>query len=442
MASIRKRGAHYSVTAYLGYSAQGKQRKKSVTYTPPPHTPPAKAEKLARAYAQQWEAQLKTTGGGCALTLAQLCAWYYQTVAPQTLKPQVLEAYRAAVQSHVLPALGQMRAGDITPAMLDELFAQLYAGGNLQQRYRLKNPALCRGQPRAALAQKAGLPTSTLYALLGGGCVTPATAQRLAAALRQPVNAVFENATVQKGLSGASVNKIKLNLSAVFSAAVKKELLPRNPCLLATVPRASPRPAAYLTQAQCRRLLSSLRGQADFQLEVMVTLLLATGLRSGEVCALHWDDIDLPQAMLTVRATLAKVHGVYTRQPPKTRASCRCIILPPAVVALLRQLKARQAAAGAAHPSVFANRAGGYLLGQNLNAAVKKACAAAGLEGVHTHSLRHTHASLLINADIAAKTVADRLGHASTQTTLDIYSHVFARSRARAAQAVNSALFL
>lgn len=60
---------------------------------------------------------------------------------------------------------------------------------------------------------------------------------------------------------------------------------------------------------------------------------------------------------------------------------------------------------------------------------------------IHLHSLRHTHASLLINSNITAKVISDRLGHSTTKTTLDTYSHVFAESEVKAMQAIDMVLF-
>ena len=48
----------------------------------------------------------------------------------------------------------------------------------------------------------------------------------------------------------------------------------------------------------------------------------------------------------------------------------------------------------------------------------------AGLTGVRLHDLRHTHASLLLKLNADPKTVSDRLGHASVQITMDVYSHL------------------
>lgn len=91
---------------------------------------------------------------------------------------------------------------------------------------------------------------------------------------------------------------------------------------------------------------------------------------------------------------------------------------------------------------VFTNLSGGFYLGTNMNNKLKRIIAGTDLpQDLHLHSMRHTHASLLINSDVAARVIADRLGHSTTKTTLDTYSHVFAESEARAMQAVDMALF-
>lgn len=91
--------------------------------------------------------------------------------------------------------------------------------------------------------------------------------------------------------------------------------------------------------------------------------------------------------------------------------------------------------------AVFTNSAGNYLIGSNLNVRLKRICKQAGLPLIHLHSLRHTHASLLINSNVTARVIADRLGHSTTKTTLDTYSHVFAASEVKAMQAIDMALF-
>ena len=96
----------------------------------------------------------------------------------------------------------------------------------------------------------------------------------------------------------------------------------------------------------------------------------------------------------------------------------------------------------AAKEAVFTNRSGNYLISGSLNKWLHEACKACGLsETIHIHTLRHTYTSLLINNDITAKVIADRLGHSTVKTTLDEYSHVFKESRVKAMQAINMSLF-
>jgi len=218
---------------------------------------------------------------------------------------------------------------------------------------------------------------------------------------------------------------------------------------LVTPPKVDTAPAAYMNEEQCREFLELLHKQDDFQFEVIMNLFIASGIRSGELSALYWEDINLETGLLYIRHTLVKVDGEYIRQEPKTKDSERRIVLPEYILDLLRRHKREQSKArlraGAMWKNpelVFTNKSGGFYLGTNMNTKLKKVIAGTDLpQDLHLHSLRHTHASLLINSDVAAKVIADRLGHSTTKTTLDTYSHVFAESEVKAMQAIDMALF-
>ncbi len=450
MASIRKRGETFTITAYMGYDEQGKQRKKTTTYRPPDGVTAGKAEKLAKAFAATWEEKIR---GYVALdenrTFAELAEWYYSTVAPQTLKPNVLVNYRKGIYDHIIPVIGREKLKNITPPMLDSLFSELQKSGNMEQRFRLKDKALFEGVKRDEFAEKSGINRTTIYTLLRGETVSRATAEKVTAALGMKVDKSFDDMTEKRGLSGASTNKLKLNLSAIFMAAVKKEIMRRNPCKLVTPPKIDTAPAAYLNEQQCHELLDLLSQQPDFQFEVIINLFIASGIRAGELSVLYWEDINLETGMMFIRHTLVKVGGEYVRQEPKTIDSTRRIILPEYITGLLKKHKAlqteRRFKLGTAWKDknlVFTNLSGGFYLGTNMNNKLKRIIAGTDLpQDLHLHSMRHTHASLLINSDVAARVIADRLGHSTTKTTLDTYSHVFAESEARAMQAVDMALF-
>lgn len=299
------------------------------------------------------------------------------------------------------------------------------------------------------MKEKVGLNRTTVYKALRGGTVYRKSAEELATALNMKVDQAFDDITEQYGLSGATVNKMKQNLCSIFTAAVKKEIMRRNPCVLATAPKVDTPPAAYLDEAQCRKLLDLLSAQNDFQFKVIINLFIASGIRAGELSALYWEDIDFDSCMLYIRHTLVKVNGVFVRQEPKTEKSTRHIVLPEYIIELLKKHKVlqeeRKLSKGDKWKNsdlVFTNRSGGFYDGINMNKTLKKIIAGTDLpQDLHLHSLRHTHASLLINSDIAARVVAERLGHKQTKTTLDTYSHVFEESDARAAKAVDMKLF-
>mgnify|MGYP001144875256 CR=1 FL=1 len=60
---------------------------------------------------------------------------------------------------------------------------------------------------------------------------------------------------------------------------------------------------------------------------------------------------------------------------------------------------------------------------------------------LHLYSLRHSHATILLQAGVNPKIVAERLGHASVQMTLDVYSHVIPTMQQEVAHKVDGILF-
>ena len=450
MASIRKRGDSFTITAYMGYDDKGKQLKKTTTYHPPEGVTPGKAEKLAKQYAAIWEDKIR---GYVALdenrTFKELEEWYYSSVAPNRLKPHVLVHYREGIENHIMPVLGHEKLKNITPPMLDRLFTDLQRNGNTEHHFKLKDRALFDGITREKLAEKSGVSRSLIFKLLKGQTTKRDSAEKIAKALDKKLTDVFDDVTENVGLSGASVNKLKLNLSAIFTAAVKKEIMRRNPCKLATPPKVDTEPAEYLDEEQARELLDLVHNYGDFQFEVIVNVLIATGARAGELCALYWDDIDLDTGLMFISHTLIRLNGEYIRETTKTDDSTRRMMLPDYIVELLKRHKAEQRkqrfAMGAAWKNpdlVFTNTVGNFCISGNLNNKLHRVIKGTDLpQDLHLHSLRHTFASLLINGNVPARIIADRMGHSTTKTTLDTYSHVYKASEAKAMQAVDMALF-
>ena len=142
-----------------------------------------------------------------------------------------------------------------------------------------------------------------------------------------------------------------------------------------------------------------------------------------------------------------RAHGVVCKSP-KTQASIRDITLPDIVVGVLRehrrqQLEERMAQGLGKLPDnalVFPAPDGGYQKPSNFSTSWNYAVGSLRLPTVTWHGLRHTHASMLIDANVNIKTISSRLGHANPSVTLRVYAHIFKENDRAAADAINAAV--
>jgi integrase len=230
-------------------------------------------------------------------------------------------------------------------------------------------------------------------------------------------------------LSPASVDRAHRTLKAALRHAVKVGLLGRNPMDRVTAPKVPRKEMRPLTPDEVEILLQSSQNDPLYALWVV---LVTTGMRIGEACALRWADLDLEAGSLHVRQTLKPVPGKgLMLGEVKTEHSRRRIVLAPATVQALRVHQQRQAflrkLAGDAwqeHGLVFCTRAGGPLGIGSVTFAKDRALAAAGLPRVRTHDLRHTAATYLLSQGVHPRVVQDLLGHSTITLTMDTYSHV------------------
>ncbi|KAA9305727.1 tyrosine-type recombinase/integrase [Streptococcus anginosus] len=160
---------------------------------------------------------------------------------------------------------------------------------------------------------------------------------------------------------------------------------------------------------------------------VLYHLLLSTGLRIGEACALEWTDIDLDKSTITVNKTYNK--GLKAVSTAKTKSANRTISIDNKTILMLKQYRNRQRQlffeTGARAPSVvFATPTREYFDLAIRQSALDTRCKEVGIHRFTFHAFRHTHASLLLNAGISYKELQYRLGHSNITMTLDIYSHL------------------
>ncbi len=231
-----------------------------------------------------------------------------------------------------------------------------------------------------------------------------------------------------KGLAPSTIRQIFTVLRQVLDTAVRDGLIRYNPSAPVKRPTVPAREARFLSPVEVAKLLDAASGS---RFEPLLRLLVATGLRRGEALGLRWSDVDLTNGYLTVRGSLTRTRAGLQISTPKTDRSKRTVPLATPTVATLVAIRAAQKGehkrAGSAweeHGLIFSTEFGTPVDPHNALRAIKTAAKRADLRGIGLHTLRHTAASVMIEAGVPLKTVSEILGHASIQVTGDIYGHV------------------
>jgi len=452
MASIRRRGRTYHITVSLGVDENYKQVRKFTTFEPPHGLTKKQGYKAALEYARGFESKCRgLTSYDENMTLQALCEWYYINIAPNRLRERTLENFRNRLGLYILPKYGQRKLRDLKPAMFAAHFAELQKSGGTRTTYRvrgdfsLKAIIAAHGSSYRELERQGISSKSTMSYIANGGSTTKATCQRICKFLDVDIESAFEVVSANKPLTAGTVKGTQANLSTVFTAAVRTEIITQNPLANLELPKVGEidRPALTLEQAQL--FLSRLSAVRHVSVKAILIVGLLTGARTGELRALTWGDVNLDNGLINICKGADNKNRVTL---PKTKSSIRVIKADVVLVRFLfqyRQLQNEQINAVGPlwtdNDLVFPNTTGGHLNACLANRTLKEIIQGTDMPPtLHAHSLRHSFASILIDSGANVKTVQDALGHSSSRMTLDIYSHSFASARARAMEAVSLAI--
>ena len=222
-------------------------------------------------------------------------------------------------------------------------------------------------------------------------------------------------------------------LRAALNRAVRRRLIPMNPCAAVESPRVERDEPTFLDPAEAARMLTLARGD---HVEGGVLLGLAGGLRVAETVAVRWSDIDLA----TGRLTVARSWWGRTKS-----GKVRSLILPASAVAALRRVKMRQAedllAIGVRadeHSHVATTRTGEGMTPRQLTTAFAAFCSEHGFD-LTFHGLRHSNAVAMLTQGVDVKTAADRLGH-DPAVLLRTYAHFIPSADQAAAERLDAVL--
>lgn len=395
MATARKKGRGYEIRVSCGIDINGKKLGKSKTWIPDEGMTQKQIEKELARQKVLFEEEVKN--GICPdnkIRFVDFSKRWMDEYAKVNLTIKTYARYEIYLK-RINQGIGHLKLKDITPLQLNAFYRSLEADG-INQRKRYDE----NGE------------------LINNGKLAPKT--------------ILDHHRV---------------ISKILSTAVKWGLLEKNVAMRADPPKVPHREISYLNEQEVRQMLTLLEKE-PIQYQTMITLLVYTGIRRGELCGLEWKDIDFEnQVMHVVRSAQYIGNKTMITKEPKTKSGIRHFSLSIHACILLKKYKRWQLEqkfnAGdkwEESDRLFTSWNGKPIHPDTVTDWFSKFIKRSGLPYVTLHSLRHTNATLMIAEGTDVCTVSRRLGHANTATTLNIYAHALKSKDREAANTLDNVL--
>lgn len=385
MATVTKRGDSYRIKVSCGYDVKGKQVVQTKTWKPEAGMTERQIKKELERQCVLFEEECKKGQIVATIKFETFAEQWFEEYAKLNLRNTSYERMRQLTQ-RVYPAIGHLRLDKITGRHIQQFVNDL--SNSISER---------TGKP---LARK----------------------------------------TVIHHLSF---------ISDVFSYAVKMDMISDNPCRKVTVPKCEVKEKEIYTIEEITCIFELLdKDDVPLKYRVFFKLAVYSGFRRGELLGLEWKDVDFENNTIKVRRTsnYTASKGIYT-DTTKTRKSQRIQKYPQYVMDMLRELRQEQIVERTRlgdkwqdYDRLFIKWNGEPMHNNTPYFWFKEFCEKNDIRFCDIHSLRHLHASLLINAGIDMVAVSGDLGHSQVSTTSNIYCHMFQEAQARTSQAIAEAL--
>ena len=388
MASIRKRGSSYLIVVSMGYDYNGKRIKpQQKTVHPPEELTPRQVEKWLNEQAVLFERECRHT----PQPVQQLTLAKYIDLWLTDIAPGKLakSTIRRDRQDieRILPALGHYKLTELRPEHFRNFYAELRK------------------------------------------VISPDT---------------------KKPLSEYTIEGVHATLCSILSDAVEGGFLSHNPAWRTYRYAGRKCEKKIADEETAQKIIAALEGES-IKYETYFKLIIATGMRRGECCALKWEDINYAERSIHVCRNAVKTTGdEIIVKAPKTKAGNRYVYFSAEMESLLREYEAFCTAETERYDrrkqtkDDYVFRRKGMKLPKTPSTFTwrfKKILKANDLPtDLNVHSLRHTAASLFIASGTDVGTVAGLLGHSQPSTTLDIYTHAFDKNKKAASQIMQSSL--
>lgn len=377
MATARQRGRGYELRVCCGYDITGKKLEKYKRWYPEYGMTPKQIEKELERQKVLFEEEVRSgTIQNGNIRFYDFSKQWMETYAEPTLTPKTVARYGEYLK-RINKAIGHIKLQDLTPLHLNAFYKNLGESGISKRRKHDKN----------------------------GNCIDDG---------RLAPKTILEHHRL---------------ISKILSTAIKWQLLDRNVAERADPPKVPPKEMYYLNEDEARNMLQLLQNE-PIQYRTMIATLIFTGLRRGELCGLEWKDIDFKNRIMHVVRTSQFINGAFITKEPKTNSGRRELTLSMGVCTILQEYKAWQEEQKQKigdqwieNDRLFTQWNGKPIHPDTITGWFSNFVAKNHLPKVTLHSLRHTNATLMIAEGTDIRTVSNRLGHAQTSTTLNIYTH-------------------
>lgn len=425
MAGIVERNGSFRITVYSGFDADGKRIRKTTTFTPEPGLTPRKRQKAAEEFARKFEE--KILSGECVAaektTLKEFVDRWLEEYAPQNLQPGTVEDYKDELDSKILPILGHLKLSEIKPVVLNSMFVAMTKDG-------ARKDGRSGGYSRNTIKKTQDVLSSVLR-----------TATDWEIVEKNPMDKV----RVVGDAPGDKIEFFTPDEAATFLNYIE---LPY---------KIKTKGHKRIDDTGKEYVVGEYESEHELpeQIKVLFNLAIYGGLRKGELLALEWSDIDFENSTISIVKSTAVVNGKQIIKEPKTKNSKRIVSIP---VWLTKRIQAMKVSRMKYRLSVgdywqgaewlFVQDNGKQMSYYTPYTAFRDTIIRHNkdkelnqrLPEIPFHGLRHTSATLLIAGKQDAKTVAARLGHAQTSTTMNIYVHALKEADKTAINAIEDVL--
>ncbi|MBR6223224.1 MAG: site-specific integrase [Lachnospiraceae bacterium] len=231
-----------------------------------------------------------------------------------------------------------------------------------------------------------------------------------------------------EGYAGSTIQQTLITLYNLFQCAFENGLIISNPVTRTVkLPKPVVENTRVLTVDDQEKFLAQAKNSTNYP---QYFFILNTGVRTGEMIGLKWEDIDFDRGIISIRRTMEYRYSTQEWRigPPKTKNGYRDIPITKECRKMLMELKSKLELGKFVEDEyrdfVFINSKGMPTKNSTYDAHLEKLTKKAGIDKFSMHTLRHTFATRCIEAGMRPKTLQQILGHSNINITMNLYVHV------------------